>query len=877
LKIAWFTPFQPQSAIGQIGKFVCEELQKSCAVDIFAPDRDQVLSTTVPVIKFQASTFSVRRLDAYDFVVYNMGNYAGNHRDIWEVMQSYPGVLLQHDQIMQNFFAQLTMFPDFGGNANSGEQEYIRLMRASYGADGEAAGQAMWRAYFGDAKVRLWDSEIALAYPLLEPLLAKATAVFSHAAFFIDKIKDHFYGPTGYAYLPHIHETARPNGSIPAEFADPDRALVVSTGIVHPVKRIERVAEMLLANPDIARRVRYVVIGGYGGPYGDYLTSLAEGPLKGCLYLLGYQPDDVMEAFLHKADFSITIRYPNSEVCSKSLIDQMAFANPVIVLNSGVFAELPDDCLVKIHLGNEAQELADAFRRLLNDQGLRREIGRRAAAFVAKHCTVEVYASRLKDFLASISATAASNKLLNDCIQINRQVLSDLAFTPQSMPWAVDALWRELAAVCGAESPPSAGRKVLGVWLGFPYALGLRREGITKFLLYMLSAMLEDYPIDCELWAYSFNEDEVRASFEAILKEKAFASRVKIITEKNFREVLGVPSWRCPAPLEINETLDNLSAIAREHSQAHCFITAIVYLDNVIGAGKPIFVPVHDLGTHAYYDDFVAKDPLNKARHVDIRSRAENLARAGAFMFSNCEHVRGGQVLKHVSSIDASRTAVVYLPTNIPRNLAAGLLPEQVVRQKFSLKKPYLFYPTQIRPYKNVTLLVEALSRLSDRNRDLQLVLTGRPADVPGVDRAIKQHRLADRVICLADVAEAELYSLYRYAAAAVVPTLFEGGFPWQACEALFMGTPLVLSDIPVVRERIEFCGMSPADCGLELFDPHNPQECANCIERVLQDREGTAAKQQPFRDRFLAYSWKDAAARYHGLFFGAEQPLETL
>lgn len=72
----------------------------------------------------------------------------------------------------------------------------------------------------------------------------------------------------------------------------------------------------------------------------------------------------------------------------------------------------------------------------------------------------------------------------------------------------------------------------------------------------------------------------------------------------------------------------------------------------MIGTGKPVFVPVHDLGIHVHYDDFILMDPLYKARHVDIRSRAENLARSGAFMFCESEQVRFTQVHKFITSVD---------------------------------------------------------------------------------------------------------------------------------------------------------------------------------------------------------------------------------
>jgi glycosyltransferase involved in cell wall biosynthesis len=455
---------------------------------------------------------------------------------------------------------------------------------------------------------------------------------------------------------------------------------------------------------------------------------------------------------------------------------------------------------------------------------------------------------------------------------LNRTVLSDLSFNQQDTPWVVDATWRELSNVCGAVSVTQSGCNVIGAWFGFPYKVNLRREGITRFFQYMLLAMLEQYPVDCEIWVYSFNEEEIRISFEALLNSKGLENRVQIVTEQNYKEVLDIPSYKDDLPFEVNEKLDNLSYLAKQYSKATCFIPAIVYLDNVIGTAKPLFVPLYDLANHVHYDDFRVMDPLYKARYVDIRSRAENLARAGAIMFSESDHVRNEQVLKFISSIDAFHTNVIYFPMFIPGQLDERLLSENDVRRQFGLEKPYIYYPTQVRPYKNVTLLVEALSILRERKFDVNLVLTGKPSDVTEVDLAIKKHQLNDRIICLSDVNEYELFSLYRYAAAAAVPTLFEGGFPFQACEAIYMGTPLVLSDIPVVRDLIAFFGLSLENCGLEIFDPYNSIECADALERVLLNREETLASQKRFRDIFLSYTWKDAAAKYYQMFFGSEK-----
>ncbi len=401
--------------------------------------------------------------------------------------------------------------------------------------------------------------------------------------------------------------------------------------------------------------------------------------------------------------------------------------------------------MVKIHLEDEIVELANAFRFLLDNEDKRHEIGKRANNFIKVNCTPEVYATRFISFLEKIPQTIAMDKLVNDVIYLNRMALYDLSFNQKTTPWLVDTVSRELCNVSGAISTNSSGREIIGVWFGFPYIVDLRREGITRFMLYMLLALLEYYPVDCEIWTYSFNEEEIRISFEPLLKQKVFGKRIRVITEKNYKQMLDIPPYKHELPFDINETKDNLSYLAKLYSKVRCFITAIVYLDNVIGTGKPVFVPVHDLGIHVHYDDFILMDPLYKARHVDIRSRAENLARSGAFMFCESEQVRFTQVHKFITSVDELHTGVVYFPPFVPNNLSEHFSAEKEIRQKFDLEKPYLFYPTQVRPYKNVYTLIEALSILQERNYDINLVLTGRPSDVPSVESAINKHKLNNR------------------------------------------------------------------------------------------------------------------------------------
>jgi glycosyltransferase involved in cell wall biosynthesis len=247
----------------------------------------------------------------------------------------------------------------------------------------------------------------------------------------------------------------------------------------------------------------------------------------------------------------------------------------------------------------------------------------------------------------------------------------------------------------------------------------------------------------------------------------------------------------------------------------------------------------------------------------------EQFNRRDAFFFCNSEHVRRNQLMKYIRHVDEGRTRVVYLPVNIPSSIHERIPAEADIRARFAIDGPYFFYPTQIRPHKNVLTLLKALKLLVDEGHSPKLVLTGSPEHVPEVDRYIQESSLGERVILARDVPEEALYALHAYAAATTVPTLFEGGFPWQALEAMVMGTPAILSSIEAVTERLAAFGI-PAE-GLHLFDPFDATALAELMRNALTHRNEMVRRQASATEALLQHQWKDVAEAY------AETMLERL
>jgi glycosyltransferase involved in cell wall biosynthesis len=164
--------------------------------------------------------------------------------------------------------------------------------------------------------------------------------------------------------------------------------------------------------------------------------------------------------------------------------------------------------------------------------------------------------------------------------------------------------------------------------------------------------------------------------------------------------------------------------------------------------------------------------------------------------------------------------------------------------------RPYLLGVALDRPHKNLSTLVRAFARLRQRHPDLCLVLVGelrshRPkanlaAEVdekmPAVGDVVRDLGLEEHVKITGFISDAELGALYRGAAAFILPSLHEG-FGMPAIEALGLGAPTLVSDIPVFREVT--VGVAEY-----LPQPRDPDSVCEHVDQVIS--RGPAARPTP-------------------------------
>jgi len=150
-------------------------------------------------------------------------------------------------------------------------------------------------------------------------------------------------------------------------------------------------------------------------------------------------------------------------------------------------------------------------------------------------------------------------------------------------------------------------------------------------------------------------------------------------------------------------------------------------------------------------------------------------------------------------------------------------------------------------PLKNTDLALRALSLLK-KPPDLAMVWVGKAKHKPR--SWFRRFRIEHYV----EIPAPALAKLVKEARMLLAPSLFEGlGLP--PIEALAVGTPAIVSDIPVKREVF-------ADTPMRFHDPHDPADLARAIQSYLDDEELGWRLVEAFAPKVANYTVEGVAAK---------------
>jgi glycosyltransferase involved in cell wall biosynthesis len=349
-----------------------------------------------------------------------------------------------------------------------------------------------------------------------------------------------------------------------------------------------------------------------------------------------------------------------------------------------------------------------------------------------------------------------------------------------------------------------------------------RITGVTRYLFALLKEMAKDKAFDYVLlttWDASQIPSEIKTP------------TVRIVTRPFYKSM----------PYNLMMQMIAMPRLIREHD------VALEFNCSAIGCCWPMWprvITVHDLV-------FNILPRMYPFRHVLWWRLFFPLALAGA-RWAVCVSRQTEADVHHYYARFRNKTAVVYE--------AGAQLPEAAAADAKDLARPYAVYVGNMAPNKNPPVLAQALKILEERGSPITIYHVGRD-ELALLSDAVAAVGLMHPIKLVGLASDAVLARMYKNAACLVSTSIHEG-FCLPIVEAQCLGTPVVCSDIPILREV--------AGEGAIYFESDNAAALADRLAAIfrdpqLRDRVALAARRNAAR-----FSWAKAAREIEQVFADA-------
>lgn len=394
MKIAYFSPLNPvRSGISDYSEELLPELSKHAVIDLYVDQRsvsnDRIRSNYRP----ENYRWFLKTANDYDVCLYQMGN-SPYHRFVYEAMKKRPGVTVLHDYVLQHFFSSLNKW------------EYIQLLRQVYGTEGRKLGLDILSGMYGPRT----REEKYYQYPLNQPVIERSMGVIVHSHYVreklarenpglkIAKVNEHHVGPSS---LPEPERLRQKYGFTANDF------IVGSFGYITPSRRIGTVLRAFCRLRKVLPTAYYLLVGEARVSASFDLSGILERHhAKDWVRVTGFVDKETFLEYLSICDLCVNLRYPSAGETSGSLIRMMGMGKPVLISDYAQYREFPDDCCVKVDLGEYEVELLYRYMKFLAENpAVRKKLGENARKYTLANHSLESSARAYIEFIQQCLAS----------------------------------------------------------------------------------------------------------------------------------------------------------------------------------------------------------------------------------------------------------------------------------------------------------------------------------------------------------------------------------------------------------------------------------------------------------------------------------------
>jgi glycosyltransferase involved in cell wall biosynthesis len=339
--------------------------------------------------------------DAFDLVIYQLGDEANLHGYMFDALHRYPGLVFLHDLVVHHAIVERTL--------NSGNPEaYVAEMRYCYGEQGEILAREVMSGQGGTIMDR---------YPLVNRILDDSLAVVAFNGHMVDRIHEICPNLPVYQipyafYLPDGVSDGGESETLRRELGLADRPIVASFGLFNSQKRLlialRAFRRLLHRQPDAI----YLLVGApqQQGELEQTITTLG---LAGRVRPTGWLDSAEFCRYMLIADVALQLRFPHVGGTPYTPTRLLGLGVPTIVSDIAPLDDWPDDVMIRIppETAEEEPLILAALDYLLAHPDVARALGQRARHYVHEERKMADIASR---YIAAINETVAQREALRE-------------------------------------------------------------------------------------------------------------------------------------------------------------------------------------------------------------------------------------------------------------------------------------------------------------------------------------------------------------------------------------------------------------------------------------------------------------------------------
>lgn len=384
-KLAIITPWPLQeTGIANYVYKIVPYLQKYYQVDVYSQVQSNKCKQEENVRIYDLKDFA-KNAGEYKHALYQIGNNADFHKQIYELLEKVNGVAEIHDFVLTPFFYQ-------GYFVSGDKKKFKDLLEKGYGKEGTKA--------FEQCVQTLQQPDME-KFPMSHTVVKCAKKVILHNHWSAAHLEGKNIG-----VVPHpcfekeeMSQTAKEEliSKLKTKYHLSNELVVGCFGWVNENKRPQVVIGAIQHLLDEGKKVKLIFWGKSDIRVPNLIKKLN---LQKDVYVSGYLEKEEYEAALELSDIVVNLRYPSMGESSGTLCEAFKYGKPVIVSQLNQYKEYPDEVCWKVPVcSKEEVLLTEYLEYLIENPDVRRTLGNNAGEYAEKVLNPERIAKMYYEFL----------------------------------------------------------------------------------------------------------------------------------------------------------------------------------------------------------------------------------------------------------------------------------------------------------------------------------------------------------------------------------------------------------------------------------------------------------------------------------------------